>query len=214
MTTQTATTIDGAAVFRMAELEPAPANDNGNGHKPTPTPAELPDLPPVARLDQAQGEAVATWVDDYVTYADRISPMTPRLFHQGAALWLVSVAAARRVVLHMPHGDIYPNLCQLWLAPTTLFAKSTGLNVARQMAWQVIPHLLSSQETTPEALLQDMAGLEPANLAARSEADKELWTKGRNFAGQRGWLLDELSGLLASAGRDYNAGLIEASCAL
>ena len=42
--------------------------------------------------------------------------MTPRLFHEGAALYLVGVAIARRVVLHMSYGPVYPNLFVLWLA--------------------------------------------------------------------------------------------------
>ena len=213
----TATTkIDGAALVGPAWVEPAPTS--GNGSKPAdsqaaptgPAPAEIPSLPETAQLDPDLGRDAGKWLADYVTYADDISPMTPQLFHESAALWLASVATARRVVLHMAHGDIYPNLCILWLARTTLFAKSTGLNVARQIAWQVVAHLLSSQEATPEALLVDMAGIEPPDLEKRPEADKELWRKGRNFAGQRGWVLDELSGLLASAGRDYNAGLLEA----
>jgi len=42
-----------------------------------------------------------------------------------------------------------------------------------------------------------------------SEGERERWEQERNFSAQRALILDEASGLLASAGRDYNAGLIE-----
>jgi len=35
------------------------------------------------------------------------------------------------------------------------------------------------------------------------------WQQKRNFAAQQGWILDEMSGFLASAGKDYNTGLLE-----
>ncbi len=38
---------------------------------------------------------------------------------------------------------------------------------------------------------------------------RSTWETGRNFAAQRGLVLDEASGLLAGAGKDYNLGLLE-----
>jgi hypothetical protein len=110
----------------------------------------------------------------------------------------------------MSFGDIWPNIFIIWIALTTLYRKSTGLNVARQLAWRVLSHLLAAQDTTPEAFLYDLAGREPTHLDALCQEDRREWQKGRDFAAQRGWVLDEMSGLLAAAGRDYNAGLIEA----
>jgi hypothetical protein len=68
---------------------------------------------------------------------------------------------------------------------------------------------MAAQDTTPEAILSDLAGLEPTQLEALTEKDRTEWLAGRNYAAQKGWLLDEMSGLLAGAGRDYNAGLVE-----
>jgi hypothetical protein len=174
---------------------------------------ESPDCPPLpaeARLDSGLADGAGTWVDLYVSHAAAISPMTPRRFHESAALWLASVAIARRLVLKMPFGDVYPNLFIAWIAPTTLYRKSTGLNVARSLAGRVFPHLLAAQDTTPEAFLSDMAGREPSNFDKLTEQDKENWRQGRNYAAQKGWVLDEMSSLLVASGRDYNAGLTEA----
>jgi len=95
------------------------------------------------------------------------------------------------------------------LANTTLYRKSTALTIARDIAGDVFPFLLAAQDTTPEAFLGDLAGVQPSNFNGLPLADQQAWEKERNFSAQRGWVLDELSGLLAGFGKDYNAGLLE-----
>jgi len=136
--------------------------------------------------------------------------MTPPLFHEAAALWLASVAVARRLVLPVAHGKVFPNLYIAWIARSTLYAKTTGMDLAKELAEELFPHLLAPQDTTPEALADEMAGREPTGLKDLPKADRVLWQAGRVFAGQKGWILDEFSTLLATAGRGYGAGLIEA----
>lgn len=169
----------------------------------------VPPLPDNTRLDPALGADSGKWIDLYVDWAEATSPMTPRIFHESAALVLGSIAIARRLVLPMAHGMVYPNLYVVWIAYSTLFRKTTALNVARNLARQTMPHLLAPQEATPEALLSDMSGREPVNLAQLSEADQAMWRRERNYAAQRGLILDEISGLLANTKKDYNAGLLE-----
>jgi len=168
-----------------------------------------PPLPDGARPDPALGEGAGRWVDLYADYAAQVSPMTPRSFHIGAALWLISVPIARRLVLRMAFEDIYPNLFVLWLAATTIFRKTTALEVARRIARAVFPFLLLPQDFSVEAFLSDLAGREPAYFEQLMPDEAECWRKERDHAAQRGLVLDETSGLLASAGRDYNRGLIE-----
>jgi len=183
-------------LFTAEEAEPAPA-------------PECPPLPEWAQLDPALGAGAGGWLDTYTDYAAAISPMTPRSYHQSAALWLGAVAIARRLALPMAFGHVYPNLFICWLAPTTLYRKSTALDVARKVARSVFPHLMAAQDTTPEAFLSDLAGRDPAQLDALTQKDRDDLAAGRNFAAQKGWLLDEMSGLMSAAGKDYNAGLVE-----
>ena len=167
-------------------------------------------LPKDVRPDPRLAAEAGEWLDLYADYAAKKCPMTPRSFHQSAGLFLASVAIARRLVLPMAFGDIYPNIFIVWTAVTTLFRKTTALNLGRGVARRVFPHLLAAQEVTPEAFLSDLAGREPPHLDQLSEQDRLDWQMSRDYAAQRGWVLDEVSGLLSSAGRDYNAGLIEA----
>lgn len=184
------------------EEEPLPASN-------TISPTDMPALPDYARIDPEMGRGASAWLDAYTKYAHSVSPMTPDIFHESAGLCLASIAIARRLVLKMPFGEIFPNLFVIWLAGTTLYRKTTGLNVARELARDAFPHLLAAQDTTPEAFLADMSGQQPSNFASLPLFEQDAWQKERNFCGQKGWMLDELSGLLAGAGRDYNAGLME-----
>jgi len=169
---------------------------------------EYPSLPAGLR-PQVDIAGAGAWLDRYIGYASERSPMTPVLFHESAGLWLASVAAARRLMLPMPHGSVYPNLWMLWLAPTTIFHKSTGMAIAEGLALDLFPHLLLPGQTTPEALFGELAGREPFHADEMTEDDKALWERERDFAAQRSLLLDEASGMLNEAGRDYNAGLQE-----
>ena len=190
-----------AAQAQLTELLAQPDDTDDDAETP------VPELPLEIDLDAAGRAGV--WVDEYVDYAMGVSPMTPLAFHESAALWLVSSAVARRVVLNMAFDKIYPNLWIAWIAPSTLFGKSTSMNLARRVAMQTISHLLTPEDMTPEGLLLDMAGMEPQNLAQMTFDDQQAWQKRRAFAAQRAWTMDEFSGLLATAGRDYNAGLLE-----
>jgi hypothetical protein len=174
-----------------------------------PVPA-FPDLPQPARITpelQAQAAAAGQWLDDYVSFASDVSPLTPPELHQSAGLWLGSVAIARRVRLRLRHDDLFPNLLMLWICDTTIYAKTTGLNIAKRFARSVFPHLLAVSEFSPEALLDDFAGRQPLGLQDLPEEDRSLWTERRNFAAQRGIVLDEAASLFSSFKRDYNAGL-------
>ncbi len=150
------------------------------------------------------------WLKTYLDYAHAISPMTPDIFHESAGLWLASTVIARRLCLPMSFGNIYPNLFIIWLAPTTLYNKTTGLNIARGIAQKSFPFLLAPQNSTPESFLSDMAGREPTNFEDMSDQEKILWRQERDFCSQKGLVLDEISGLMAGARREYNAGLMEA----
>jgi Protein of unknown function (DUF3987) len=109
----------------------------------------------------------------------------------------------------MAFGDVYPKLWVLLIAPTTVFHKTTAMAPARRLARRGFPHLLAAENATPEALFSDLAGRQPAGFDQLPADEQREWEAERDFAAQRGLVRDELSGLLASAGRDYNAGLFE-----
>jgi hypothetical protein len=161
-------------------------------------------------IDFNLGKGAGKWLDLYVDYASEVSPMTPRNFHETAALWLVSMAIARRVHVKMSFDNIYPNLFVLWVARSTIFSKTTAMNVAVRLAEKTFRHLLGPQDMTPEALYADMSGKEPPNFKEMNDELANLWYAERDYCAQRGFAWDEISGFLAKSQKEYNAGLIEA----
>ncbi len=173
----------------------------------------MPDLPKVAHLPrkvETSAQSAGKWLNTYVDYASQRAPMLPVPFHESAGLWLLSLVIARRLKANMPHDQIFPNLFILWVAPTTIYAKSTGLKIAREIAEEAIPHLLLSNEFSPEGLLDDMAGKPPQNLSELPDKQREAWQQSQRFCSRRGLVLDEASSLFAGLKRDYNTGLAEA----
>jgi hypothetical protein len=178
------------------------------------TQTDVPDLPQAARLAPAleqAGQEVGHWLNDYVAYAAEVSERTPRLFNEANGLWMWAIGIAGRARLRLRHGDVYPNLYVLGVADTTLYAKSTGLDIAIRLVNDCFPHLLLANDFTPEAMLADLAGREPANLNSSdlTEHDRELWLAGRSFAAQRGLVVEEASAFLAGLRRDYMTGMAE-----
>ena len=181
---------------------------------PTTGGADVLDLPQEARIPlaiQQAGQEVGKWLSDYVAFAADVSERTPHLFHEAIGLWIGGLAIARRLRLRLRHGDVYPNLYVLGVADTTLYAKSTGLEVGSRLIHDCFPHLLFANDFTPEAMLSDLAGREPANLHAAdlTDRDRELWLAGRAFSAERGVILEEMSALLAGLRRDYMTGMAE-----
>lgn len=104
---------------------------------------DVPALPEAARLTpalQQNGQGAGIWLTDYVDYATNVSERTPRLFHEACGLWLAGLLIARRLRLRLRHGDLYPNLYVLGVASTTLYAKSTGLEITSKLVHECGPH--------------------------------------------------------------------------
>lgn len=174
-------------------------------------PLDLPNEAQIPPAVQQAGQGVGRWLSDYVSFAADVSERTPDLFHEAIGLWIGGLAIARRLRLRLRHGDIYPNLYVLGVADTTLYAKSTGLEIGSRLIHDCFPQILFANDFTPEAMLSDLAGREPANLHAAdlTERDRELWLAGRDFSAQRGVILEEMSALLAGLRRDYMTGMAE-----
>ena len=161
--------------------------------------AYVPPLPKAAQLTDklmASAETVGAFHRDCLAWLSQRSPMTPRIFLESGPLWAVGLAVARRCVLRLGFGDIYPNLYYLWVAPTTYYHKSTGLNAITDMVRDTMPHLLLPATTSPEMLVAKLAGEKPANYDKLLPFEQKNEDLAARFAGQRGILIDEASKML------------------
>jgi DNA-binding transcriptional ArsR family regulator len=186
---------------------------------PPPEPAKVPDiervriplLPPEAQLSDTAlqaGEQVGRWLTDFSAWATRRSPMTPPLFLVAGGLWALGLAIARRCAAPL-HKPIYPHLYVLWVAVTSLFKKTTGMEAIYDLFNAAMPHMLLPEESTPEAFIAALGGKKPPNYESLSPYEKKLEDTARIFAAQRGVLLDEASSLFGAIRRDYMQGHAE-----
>lgn len=195
--------------YRHAPAEEAP--------QPAPKAATAlkygPPLPDFAQLTDAQRQAAKNgrkWLDAYMAWAVQAGPLSPDFFYEALGLWTLALTATRRMKVTIGGENIFPNLYLFIVAPTTVYRKTTALNMARQLIDKAgLKFLLMPERATPEALFDYLAGKLPMNLSDQTEAEQRYWKLGRAFAAQRALLVDEASGLLSEMKRDYNAGLTE-----
>ncbi|MBM2811018.1 MAG: primase, phage related [Chloroflexi bacterium] len=73
-----------------------------------------------------------TFVDRYARFACRRTD-APACFHEAMGLVALSVLVGRRAVLRLASGEVYPSLWVLILADSTLYRKSTAMDLAREL---------------------------------------------------------------------------------
>jgi hypothetical protein len=167
-----------------------------------------PPLPPEASAIYEHLAPCGQWLDDYIAFQVRAFPMTPRSFHEAAGLFVVSLAIARRACVRVSTGQLFPNLYLLYIAPSGTRRKSTAMHGVHQLLSAAgMLHLLLPQRMTPEAMILRMS---VGKVQQHADAAKQArWLEEQAFAGQRGWMRDEVSALFSSMRRDFNSELLE-----
>jgi len=121
-------------------------------------------------------------------YMEYVSPLTdaPSIFHVASALAILGAAVGRNITYEFGDNRFPPNMYVLLVAPTSLYRKTTALNSARRLLWDVNPERVLPNEVTSEALIEQLVKT-PQGLLTYSE----------------------FGGLLAQAERKYMAGFKE-----
>ena len=160
-----------------------------------PDPLPVPPLPAEAALDPALAAGVAPWLDLYLAYAVRACPMLPPPFHESAALWLASVAVARRLYVSLSGLTIYPNLLVAWLIPSGFYGAQPAFERLRDQAASRLLAASSPPRTWPRSDLLFLF----ARCLGNGEGNwrRSYYSSGQDehFPAQRGWLVDDLSRL-------------------
>lgn len=208
--TRTVQTVLQPYIGKIFEIDPNAPPPEPENH-PLSTRAYVPPLPAAAQLSAADlkaAEGVGTWYRAALEWCVKRSPMTPVHFLETGLIWLLGLAINRRVCLSL-HSDIYPHMYLLIVAESSKYAKTTGMNTVKKLAEACFPHLLIPGSTTPEALMEILSGEKPSNYDKLKAKAREMVDGGRAFPAQRGMMVDEYSGVLAAAKKDYMAGFIE-----
>ena len=188
-----------SAVAPLAlNMEKRPGNEDAPAFPITCT---MPELPQIACLSDSEiklGRKVGKFIDDYMAFAMKDSPMSPPLFHQTYGLAILSTAVARRVYVRIGTKEIYPNLYAILSAPSTLYTKTTSLKTAVNVLEAAgLSHLLLPDGVTPQSLITELSNRPQDNFQTWTQEDKDDWQNERLFAAQRAWWMDEAASLFS-----------------
>lgn len=152
-------------------------------------------LPPSSRklLTNDERNAVGgdTWLDGYINYC-RHRTDAPREFHEAIGLVVLSAIVGRRAMPRLSHGTVTPCLWVMLVADSTIFRKSTALDLGREMLGLVSDQLTAPNDFTPQRF-----------VAILAEHDGQPLVFAR----------DEFSGFLDALNKlDFMAGLKEQLC--
>lgn len=148
------------------------------------------------------------WIDAYVSWATKRSPLTPTHFHEAIAYTLAACAIAGRICVRTPQGRIYPNLYTLLLGKTSVYAKTVAMDLSQELAGKaMIDDRVINSVFTPESIIGELAGEKPTNLAKLSDTQQQHWRDSARWGACRMFRLDEAGVFFNALRRDYNAGL-------
>lgn len=163
--------------------------------------ANMPELPESAKLPPVSLSEVSPWLHRYCQYSMRYSPEGYHDFHVACGLWALSTVAGRRVYVPLAR-PVYTPLSIALVARTSLFAKTVTARFAQDLLRKADLHwLLGDDETTPQKLLQDMAGRAPENYGELDHTLQHYIKMRLAMPGQLGWFYDEFNQLIAAMTR-------------
>lgn len=163
----------------------------------------VPALPKSCLISEKEGAGACPWLDDYISHSKFWSPRGFEWFHEGCALWVLSVTASGRVMVHMGKPRFTPLYIAL-TARTSSFSKSTTAGIAISTLQRAgLEHLLMPDNSTPQKFLMEMKSVLPEDYADLDEAGKARVLRKIASAGQRGWYFEEFGqGIAAMMRRD------------
>jgi hypothetical protein len=163
----------------------------------------IPPLPSSCQIAAKEGGNACSWLDDYVLHSKLWSPRGYEGFHESCGLWILSVIAARRILVHMGKPRYTPLYIAL-TARTSSFSKSTTAGIAVSTLKRAgLDHLLMPDNSTPQKFLIEMKSTLPEDYAEMDEFGKARILNKVAFAGQRGWYFEEFGqGIAAMMRRD------------
>ncbi|MDD1775983.1 MAG: DUF3987 domain-containing protein, partial [Candidatus Methanomethylicus sp.] len=138
------------------------------------------------------GLDACSWLDEYIEFSKNWSPRSYDGYHEAVGLWLLSTIAARRVAITNFGKERYTNLYIILVGRTTLYAKSTVVQIGKELLQKIgLDFLLLPDESTPQRMIKDMSVELPDNYDKMNAEQKDRVKLIIAFTGQRGWFFDE-----------------------
>lgn len=151
----------------------------------------VPAMPQSARVDERDAQGSCQWLDSYVAFSRKWSPRSYDGFHEACGLWLLSVIAARRAVLHFG-GPRYTSLYISLTGRTSIWAKTTAAKVAQATLKAAgLDWLLASDDASPQKFIADLTMALPSDYDDLPADGQARALRRIAFGAQRGWFYEE-----------------------
>lgn len=98
---------------------------------------------------------LADWLETYMVYTAESE--SPDMFHMWCGASAIASVLRRNVFFDMAYFSLYPNLYVVLVSPPGRCKKSTAMRVARELLEPIPGMTMSSDSTTRERLIQDLA---------------------------------------------------------
>ena len=153
---------------------------------------EIPPLPDKALYPQDFGAEACSWLDDYIQFSRKWSPLSYDGFHEAVGLFILSTIAGRRIAF--PFGKLkYTNLYIAMVGRTSIYAKTTAAEIGIATLRNAgLDWFLAPDNSTPQALIKSMSStILPTGYDKLPDEIKQRALFRAVFPGQRGWFFDE-----------------------
>ena len=94
-------------------------------------------------------------VREYFDYAEPITDAPP-VYHLFTALSTIGAAIGNKAYINFGPNRIYPNLWIILLAPSSIFRKTTCINIARSILDKISPKSVFAHHITTEKMLSEL----------------------------------------------------------
>jgi hypothetical protein len=173
----------------------ADLHQHRNGDPPGPEPADryaCPELPTTAKVEEHWAAGASIFLDDYIAFSKKWAPRAYEGFHEAAALFALSTTAARRIKIQFGPRGVYTSLYLAFAARTSLFTKTTAVDIAIELVRRVGLHcLLADDDATPQAFLRSLTLYIPQDYDELPMETQRAIRERLAFAGQKGWFYEE-----------------------
>jgi hypothetical protein len=127
---------------------------------------------------------------DYVDFSRHWSPRSVRASHETVALWVLSSAAAGRVVFHYGSKQ-RAFLYQFLVASSALYAKTTAVGIGQDFLEAAGLARVQIDKSTPQSFFDQCVEKVPSDWSTWSAEQQSLLLDELRNAGQRSWYADE-----------------------
>jgi hypothetical protein len=155
----------------------------------------VPPLPDGCLVPPELAENGCPVLDEYVEFSKKWSPRAAQSYHSTVFVVLLSGITARRLFFNFG-SKRFTNLYSLIVGPSSLFAKTTTLNIGKKLIERLDLSELMMFDCTPPLFIKSLAGELPEKYHKLSDEKKVEILRRLRYGGKSLWIYEEFGAYL------------------